>query len=532
MISTPHSSAITLGAAPPSCFGKVRYSQGVPYNSVAIVTSEEARERDNRAIAAGTPSSRLMENAGAAASHSVMRRYAELVGRGVEIHTGPGNNGGDGWVVAGQLAKNGIPVRVIEAAAPKTPDAIAAKSLALGTSFVDPGDSPAIIVDALLGTGSKDRPAGAIAEAIKSIEAARQRGATVVALDIPSGLNATTGERDGCVNASLTLSFGTLKRGQLMSRGVCGGIEVLDIGLGEFGSPSDSDLTFASRDWVSANIPRIEADAHKGTRRRLAIVGGDSGMAGAAILAGKGALRSGIGLLHMIVASENRDAIFTSIPAAVTATHEELSRDTASVIGAANAIVLGPGLKPETALRLIESVRDVQVSIVLDAGALSAFENNRSSLVTFCKGRVVVLTPHPAEMARMTGVTTADVLVNRFEIGAELARETGATVLLKGTPTIVSSGDQRMVSATGTPALGTGGSGDLLSGIIGTLLAQTTDGFASAVCGAWIHGRAAELCGPARGVTLEDILFAMPAAWKLNGPELPPPVLVSLPAVQ
>lgn len=532
MISIPHSSAITLGAALPSCFGKVRYSQGVPYNSVAIVTSEEARERDNRAIAAGTPSSRLMESAGTAASQSIMRRYAELTGRGVEVHAGSGNNGGDGWVVAVQLAKHGIPVRVIEAGAPKTSDAIAARSLALGTPFAEPGDSPAIIVDALLGTGSKGHPTGAIAEAIKLIEAARNRGAAVVALDIPSGLDATTGEREGCAGASLTLSFGALKRGQLISRSVCGEIEVLDIGLGDFGAPTGSDLSIASREWVSANIPQIEADAHKGTRRRLAIVGGDTGMAGAVILAGKGALRSGIGLLRMIVAAENRDAIYGAIPAAVTATHEELSQDAASVIAAADAIVIGPGLKPGTAFRLMESLRNVRVPMLLDAGALSAFENNRAAIATVCKGRVVVLTPHPAEMARMMGVTPADVLANRFEIGFELARETGATVLLKGTPTIISSAERRMVSAAGTPALATGGSGDLLSGIIGTLLAQTHDGFTSAVCGAWIHGRAAELCGPARGVTLEDILFAMPAAWRLNGPALPPPVLVSLPAVQ
>jgi NAD(P)H-hydrate epimerase len=151
-----------------------------------------------------------MENAGIAASHSIMRRYAELTSRGAEIHTGPGNNGGDGWVVAAQLAKNGIPVRVIEAGAPKTADAIAAKSLARETAFVDPGNSPAIVVDALLGTGSKGHPTGRIAEAINSIEAARNRGAVIVALDIPSGLDATTGERDGCVTASLTLSFGTL----------------------------------------------------------------------------------------------------------------------------------------------------------------------------------------------------------------------------------------------------------------------------------------------------------------------------------
>ena len=531
MTSIPHSSGITRGAALPSSGSKVRYSQGVSDNLVTIVTSEEALERDKLAMEAGTPSRTLMQNAGVAAAESIMRRFAEMLGRGAEINTGPGNNGGDGWVVAAELAKNGIPVRVIEAETPRTPDAIHAKSAALQVGFIDPGDSPGVVVDALLGTGSKGKPRGEITGAIRAIAVAHERGSTVVALDIPSGLDASTGELNDCVTAALTLTFGTLKRGQLISRGACGAIEVLDIGLGKFTYATAGDIALASRDWVSGRIPAMEPNAHKGTRRRVAILAGDAGMGGAAILAGKGALRSGIGLLHLVIARENRDAVYGAVPAAITSTHDELL-DGAETIAAADALVVGPGLKPDTALQIMELLSGVRVPMLLDAGALSAFENDRAAIGAFCKGREVVLTPHPAEMGRMMGMSTADVLANRFEIGAELGKETGATVLLKGAPTVVSDSTRRMANATGTPALATGGSGDLLSGIIGTLLAQTGQGFESAICGAWVHGRAAELCGPSRGVTLEDILFAMPAAWKLETPKMQLPVLAALPAVQ
>lgn len=500
---------------------------------VAIVTAEEARERDLRAIAAGTPSRTLMQNAGVAAADSIRRSFPDSICLGVEIHTGPGNNGGDGWVVAGELAGSGIPIRVIEVEAPRTPDAIAAKDAVTRANFAVAEGHVPIIVDALLGTGSNGAPGGRIGDAVKAINSARENGAAVVALDIPTGLDATSGAYTVSVIADRTLAFGTLKRGHLVSRGVCGGIEVLDIGLGQFGIPSGTNPRLASSDWVAETIPRLSPDAHKGTRKRLAIIAGDVGMAGAAILAGKGALRSGIGLLHVIAAHENRDAIHCAIPTALVSTHDELLSDAHGVLAAAAAIVLGPGLTRTTASRIIESLGELRVPILLDAGALSAFETDRAALARICETRNVLLTPHPAEMGRLMGIPAAEVLANRFEVGAMLAQESGATVLLKGTPTIISDvNGQRMVTATGTPALATGGSGDLLSGIIGTLLAQTEKAFESAVCGAWIHGRAAELCGSSRGITLEDILFAMPSAWKLPVPACAPGVLASLPVVQ
>ncbi len=501
--------------------------------AVAIVTSQEARERDRLAIEAGTPSIELMRNAGKVAAQRIEHHFRNLLAAGVEIHTGSGNNGGDGWVVAGELARRGIPVRVVEAKPAQSGDAVTAREEALAVGLSEPPSRAAIVVDALLGTGSNGPPAGAVREAVNKIHRLRTEGAKVVSLDIPTGLDATSGECHDPVLADLTLSFGTLKRGHLTARGVCGAIEVLDIGLGKFGNSSQLDVRLADRDWVRERVPRIAADAHKGTRKRLAVLAGDVGMAGAAILAGKAALRSGIGLLHLIVARENRDAVHAAVPAALVSDHDELRSDPSSVLAGADALVVGPGLHRESADSILKALTDYRIPTVLDAGALTAMGSHRDILIRFCESREVVLTPHPGEMGRVMGLSTAGILDQRFEVGSELAARIRATVLLKGTPTVVSHYSRgRMVSATGTPALATGGSGDILSGMIGTLLAQTGSGFDSAVCAAWVHGRAAELCGSGRGITLDDILYAMPAAWKSAAVGVSTTVLASLPSVQ
>jgi NAD(P)H-hydrate epimerase len=171
--------------------------------------------------------------------------------------------------------------------------------------------------------------------------------------------------------------------------------------------------------------------------------------------------------------------------------------------------------------------------MLLDADALTAFAGDLPALRELIGERPALITPHPVECARLLGVTPKEVLDRRFDVGGELAREIGATVLLKGVPTVISDPDgRRLVIAAGTPTLATGGSGDLLCGIAGTLLAQMDDTLVAAACAAWIHGRAAELAGPyARGTTLEDVLAMLPNAWRI--PETPPryPVLAELPAV-
>jgi len=257
-------------------------------------------------------------------------------------------------------------------------------------------------------------------------------------------------------------------------------------------------------------------------------------MAGAAVLATRAALRSGIGLVRAIVAPDSLAAVVGTVPAAMVSEWSDISRASREIDGWADAIVIGPGLgKSRPARDVIERILgDSTLPVLLDADALNVFENKTDVLSRLLAGRVAVLTPHPAEFARLAATDVKTVLASRFDIGQELAKRLNATILLKGAPTIIfSPSGARFVSPRGTAALATGGSGDILAGIAGTLLAQTPDPVSSAACAAWIHGRAAELCGYVRGTTLEDVLYALPRAWNETSPKLRDPVLADLPEV-
>jgi hydroxyethylthiazole kinase-like uncharacterized protein yjeF len=200
----------------------------------------------------------------------------------------------------------------------------------------------------------------------------------------------------------------------------------------------------------------------------------------------------------------------------------------------ADAIVIGPGLgKSKETRSLVERIlANSDLPVLLDADALNVFEGDTKSLAKLLGERPALITPHPVEFARLTGTDVKSVLATRFDVGADLARELRATVLLKGSPTVIfAPNGRRYVIARGTAALGTGGSGDLLDGIAGTMLAQTQDATVAACCAAWVHGRAAEFCEYVRGTTLDDVLYALPRAW--NETERPPehPVLAELSAV-
>jgi NAD(P)H-hydrate epimerase len=492
-----------------------------------------------------------MQRAGTAAAEEISRRYGDRLGDGAVVFTGPGNNGGDGWVVAGLLARLGIGVTVVEAIEAKSPDAIAEKRAATdvvkSVSEISStrGDVAAarVVIDALLGTGAEGEPRGRIADAISAINELRSGGARVAALDLPSGLDATTGRHSACVVADATFTFGGLKRGSLLARDCCGEIVVLDIGLDEASHPPGARGRHESTTlpwlidgaWVRARVPRIRYDAHKGTKKHLAIIGAGQGMPGAVVLASRAALRSGIGLLRALVAPENAGEILAAAPSALIASWPTNATETSSQISKwADAIVIGPGLgNSEQTRHLVENIlADSRLPVLLDADALNVFDGDVAALGRLVKGRPALITPHVAEFARLAKIGVEDVLDHRFDVGGEMARNLGATVLLKGSPTVIFAPDgERYVVARGTAALGTGGSGDLLAGIAGTMLAQTLDASTSASCAAWVHGRAAEFCEYVRGTTLEDVLYALPRAWNEGEPQVNPPVLAELPAV-
>lgn len=505
---------------------------------VLVTSAAEALARDAAAGTAGVPSRVLMQRAGAAAAAEISHHFASRTRRGVVVFAGPGNNGGDAWVVARALAAVGIEVRVVAIGSTKAGDSSDERALAqpLLTSG-DPTGAERIVVDGLLGTGSKGDPQGEVANAIARIRELRSRGAVVVSLDVPSGVDATTGRAETAVVADLTITFGTMKRGLLAARGNCGRIVVVDIGLVPH-AESDSEPALVSAAWVAPRIPPIRANAHKGERKRLAIIGGGIGMAGAAILAARAAMRSGIGIVRLFLAKDNIAIAQTAAPEALARAWPESDDEAgASINEWAHGVVLGPGLGNSDLTReLAERVLRVwRGPVVVDADALNVFEGDAPALGKLLRGREALITPHAAECARLVGMSTEEVLASRFEVGVKLARKVGGTVLLKGVPTIVTNMEgKRLVSAAGSPVLGVAGSGDVLAGIAGTLVTQRGEAFESAAAAAWIHGRAGEIASRNNGVrggALDDVLDALAEAWQLKTRPPRYPVIAQLPRI-
>lgn len=513
--------------------------------NVRVTTAAQAAAIDALAIAAGTASYDLMRAAGRAAAGVIRDRFHGNIGAdGCFVFVGPGNNGGDGWIVAAELAATGTRVTVVEIELPRTDDAAKARASAapgvtivtLDTLVRPAADAEPVVVDGLLGTGATGAPRGAMPAAIDAIAAMRAGRSPVVALDVPSGVDATSGAAPGpFVRADVTVTFGTVKRGLLRNRDAAGAIDVVDIGLGDAVNMGEAlDLVDATR--ALAGAPSISANANKGTRRRLLVIGGSAELAGATILAARAALRSGVGMVKLCVERPSIVPVQSAEPTAMTCAWPVDDTALAEYLGWAHAVLLGPGLglsraSRELATRVLANWRG---PVVVDADALTAFEGASERLGDMLKGRPAVITPHTVEAQRLAGTTAADIDAGRFEAAALLARRVNATVLLKGVPTVVSDGARTLVVAAGTPVLATGGSGDVLGGIVATLLAQTGDPLGSAASGAWVHGHAAELAGrgDVRGVALDDVVMALRYAWRAEGSAwaLQPPVIGALPA--
>lgn len=530
-----------------------------------LTTAAQSAARDHAAIAAGVPSFALMQRAGAAATAVILRDYADRLASGVALFAGSGNNGGDAYLVAAQLARAGVAVRLHAAALPVTPDAQRASRLA--SPFLTHGEPTGherLVIDGVLGTGHRGALREQAAAACLRVALLRDAGAAVVALDLPSGLDATTGAvAIGSVPAHTTLSFGTFKRGQLLRRDHVGRLVLLDIGLDGFadraGHDRDDDGAWywADQPSLAAPIPRLPWDAHKGTRGRIAIIGGDAGMAGAVVLATRAALTAGAGLAHAIVHQASVPALQASVPQAIThrwppvlASRRSDQSEDAADTPAYDAIAVGPGLgRSRESAQLLERLLQVHrgVPLVLDADALYLAAEQASGLGTDAASLLrhwtrdathTVCTPHPGEFARLLGRPLPEAWDDRAALLAEFSLRAGCTVLLKGAPTLVAHDRDPLVAVPyGTPLLSTGGSGDCLTGIMVTLLGQGLRASEAAIVGAGVHGLAAEQAtrtlGQVRGGTLDDLLAAMPATWRaLASPaRLAPGVLAELPAV-
>jgi len=497
----------------------------------------------------------LMENAGRGAAEVVRELVARLPSRPrarparVGIVCGAGNNGGDGFVVARHLANAGCPVRIYLASPADRLKGDAARNLAvvraMGLALVDVAgeDGPAalrrslrddaVVVDALFGTGLDRTVAGRLGDVIDAINAA---DALTVALDLPSGLDADTGRPLGaCVEADHTVTFGQLKLGLAVHPGVdlAGTLHVAGIGApAGLGEEVGFAAVLLDETWVTGRLPGRRPDAHKGTFGHLAVFAGSRGKSGAAVLAAQAGVRSGAGLVTIVTTGDIRASIEARVREAMV---EELFADRATppeertlerrwtaLARGKTAAAVGPGCGTDdavvTALRWMAG--RAKLPTVIDADGLNALAG-RPDLVRNAPAPRI-LTPHPGEMARLLGTSTADVQADRIGTTLRAARDWNAVVVLKGARTVVASPDGRVfVNPTGNPGMASGGSGDVLTGIIGGLLAQGCDAVDAACAGVFVHGAAGDDGADGsdgRGLAARDLCAALPRVLRRLAP--------------
>lgn len=487
-----------------------------------LLTTAEMAHADALAVAGGVSSYALMTAAGRA----VALAAEALVPDGpIVVVAGPGNNGGDGFVAASELARLGRQVRLVLVGQRDTLRGDAARAASEWTGEVLSGDTeavgrPALIIDALFGAGLDREVQGAARAAIEAMNGA---GAPILAIDLPSGVNGTTGAALGvAVRATETVTFFRRKPAHLLlpGRQLCGRVRVVDIGIPTSVLHEIQPATFENEPqlWRSAfPVPRI--DGHKYARGHAVVVSGGASVTGAARLAARGALRAGAGLVTVATPSEAlavNAAALTAVMVRVADTAPDLAAMLADT--RLNACVIGPGagIGAETRAMVVAAL-DGDRAVVLDADALTSFAEQPDELFDAIKkrrDRFVVLTPHDGEYARLFNLIIANNNPkSKLEKVRLAAAQSGAIVLLKGPDTTVAAPDGRAaIAANAPPWLATAGAGDVLSGIIAALLAQHVPPYEAACMGAWMHGDAAASFGP--GLIAEDLPEALPAVLK------------------
>ncbi len=493
---------------------------GLLADPIEVLTPEEMGRADQLTISAGTPGITLMEAAGVAVAEAVHDLLPQ--GGRVAVMTGPGNNGGDGFVAARLLQEAGYAVTVglltardrLKGDAAFAAAAWTGSSKGLAPSIVQDAD---LIVDALFGAGL-DRPVEGVAA--QAIAAVNRSGLPVVAVDLPSGIDGRTGQILGtAVQATWSVTFFRLKPGHLLApgRSYAGKKLVADIGIDEHVLTTIMPKTYWNRPGLWS-LPALAPDGHKYDRGHAVLVSGPATRTGAGRLAARGALRAGAGLVSLASPPEALAVNAAHLTAIMLLPMNGAVGLTAILADKRrNAVGLGPALGVgEESAKLVEAALSMPAAVVLDADALTSFAGNPERLFNAVKKHraPVVVTPHEGEFARLFPMFAS--IESKPERARQAAVASGAIVVLKGPDTVVAAPDGRAsIAGNAPPALATAGSGDVLTGMVTGMLAQGMLGFEGASAAVWLHGAAARTIG--RGLIAEDLPEALPAVFAQLG---------------
>ncbi|MCE5286433.1 MAG: NAD(P)H-hydrate dehydratase [Pelosinus sp.] len=504
--------------------------------------TKEIRSVDKQAIEEfGIPGVVLMENAGTAVVRQMEKNLGTLQDKRVCIFAGKGNNGGDGYVIARHLYNKGVKVKVfllghksdVAGDAKINLDILHSIGLdvievlesrdwdkvKIGTTFAD------YLIDALLGTGYKGELSDNMLEAVSIIN---HSGKVVIAVDVPSGVNADNGQVvSSAVLADYTVTFSVQKPGLLFYPGAqqAGKVFVEDIGIPAVLSENSAIKQNAVRaNEVRSMLMKRHPAAHKGMCGRVAVLAGSTGLTGAAVLASMSAMRAGAGLVTLGVPESLHNIVEVKLTEVMTKPLPEIA---GGAIGAkavptfcelaakADVAAVGPGLgqEVETSEALRELIGIIEKPLVLDADALNAL-SDMPQLLKKTKA-LAVITPHPGEMARLTGLSVEEINSDRMEVARMSASDWNCIVVLKGAPTVVAFPDGEVyINTTGNAGMATGGAGDVLTGIIAAFIAQGLSSHDAAVAGVYVHGLAGDIAAKTGtiGRVAGDIAAALPAA--------------------
>lgn len=509
-----------------------------------VITAESMQEIDRRTIAEfGIPGLELMENAGQRCAEEIIDRFGSTGNNWAVVIAGKGNNGGDGYVIARLLAGKGwnVSVFVLSSRAEISGDA------AVNMERLDPGMvnfcvsdeefqgllrdeilQADLIVDAMLGTGLNSDVSGLYRQAIELVNAS---GRPVVAVDIPSGVHATTGRVMGdAVRARLTVTFACAKPGHVLFPGAdhTGRLVIADIGIPPELIANSPGYTCLDAAAVRPLLRRRDRQAHKGHFGHCLIIAGSTGKTGAAALSANSAVRAGSGLvtlavpasLNPIMEIKTTEAMTVALPdSGLGYLGDSVFPIMEKLLVAKDALAIGPGLErhPATGALVRRLVESVELPMVIDADGLNALAED-IGILRHTRSAAVVLTPHPGEMARLSGIPVPALEAGRIPVAQDFARTYGVYLILKGARTIIAGpAGEVAINASGNPGMATAGMGDVLTGIIVSLLGQGYPAWDACCTGVFIHGYAADMVADNKGetgISATDVQEMLPYAHK------------------